>query len=710
MAIALELPGSIKCLNDKPVDWSYGPFANIAAAKAAIPLGLRYDGLTVQITGSGNFWWLQADLTDLGLVAKGIGSLTLSTDELPKSSGGTLVHSGIFSTAIGNLDLGFGLSGTIRNVNAAGSASDIDLQFNSKGLGTLILVGNSVTIGATTYGTTIGDIIIQGNQSSLANTKGGTVKIFSGQGNNGNASSGDIFIDTLAKTGSGIVGSISIFKQSADYGLGEKVIFIGNATTNPSTNPTGGGIMFVKSTDNKPYWRTPAGIEKSMVNSTGSGLTFTTDHYDLGGALTTGAVLTGSQLVTLNNGSAAGGGTLLINATYTNGGLGILAADGKIVSIGGNLTAVQTSANPTSHLVFTGITTFGANNAQHNVINISDAYGALNGGFTGTTLTGIYYNLTGVTVANHYAMILATGKVLFGGTTITPGSVLVDLQSTTLALLLSRVTNIASVATPVNGMTTYDAATNLFNFRQNGSWITLINKSLGAVDNAIVRVDGTGGSSIQDSSVIISDNADLTIGSGIGGSSRTLTFDGSSSVIDAIFINKGIAKFMFNTTSGTTVLDAGGAASLMDIHGGSTGLVMLGGTASKSGVFIYGGATEVDITSAETVGLRLYSNQSAVNGTPSGNVKIYTGAAVIGNADSGNILIDIGAKAGSGKVGNMSIFNLTGSFGAGEKIIFINNATTVPSSNPTGGGIMYVEAGALKFRGSSGTVTTIAPA
>jgi hypothetical protein len=35
---------------------------------------------------------------------------------------------------------------------------------------------------------------------------------------------------------------------------------------------------------------------------------------------------------------------------------------------------------------------------------------------------------------------------------------------------------------------------------------------------------------------------------------------------------------------------------------------------------------------------------------------------------------------------------------------------TAPSANPSGGGVVYVEAGALKFRGSSGTVTTVAPA
>jgi hypothetical protein len=50
------------------------------------------------------------------------------------------------------------------------------------------------------------------------------------------------------------------------------------------------------------------------------------------------------------------------------------------------------------------------------------------------------------------------------------------------------------------------------------------------------------------------------------------------------------------------------------------------------------------------------------------------------------------------------------SLGGASGVQFIGNATTVPTSNPTGGGILYVEAGALKYRGSSGTVTTIAPA
>ena len=50
------------------------------------------------------------------------------------------------------------------------------------------------------------------------------------------------------------------------------------------------------------------------------------------------------------------------------------------------------------------------------------------------------------------------------------------------------------------------------------------------------------------------------------------------------------------------------------------------------------------------------------------------------------------------------------SFGAGVGVIFLANAGTVPTTNPSLGGLLYVQAGALKYRGSSGTVTTIAVA
>ena len=76
--------------------------------------------------------------------------------------------------------------------------------------------------------------------------------------------------------------------------------------------------------------------------------------------------------------------------------------------------------------------------------------------------------------------------------------------------------------------------------------------------------------------------------------------------------------------------------------------------------------------------------------------------------------IDIGANATNRSrdlhLGRNFVLNMSQSLGGGVGVMNIGNASTAPTTNPTGGGILYCEAGALKFRGTSGTVTTIAAA
>jgi len=67
--------------------------------------------------------------------------------------------------------------------------------------------------------------------------------------------------------------------------------------------------------------------------------------------------------------------------------------------------------------------------------------------------------------------------------------------------------------------------------------------------------------------------------------------------------------------------------------------------------------------------------------------------------------LDVSGNETGGNVG----FRTTSQFGSGRGVIAIANASRAPSGNPASGGILYVEGGALKFRGSNGTVTTIAP-
>lgn len=58
--------------------------------------------------------------------------------------------------------------------------------------------------------------------------------------------------------------------------------------------------------------------------------------------------------------------------------------------------------------------------------------------------------------------------------------------------------------------------------------------------------------------------------------------------------------------------------------------------------------------------------------------------------------------------GNLFV-GMTAAAASAQKTIHLANATA-PTGNPSGGGVLYVENGALKYRGSSGTVTTIANA
>lgn len=60
--------------------------------------------------------------------------------------------------------------------------------------------------------------------------------------------------------------------------------------------------------------------------------------------------------------------------------------------------------------------------------------------------------------------------------------------------------------------------------------------------------------------------------------------------------------------------------------------------------------------------------------------------------------------------GNLALGAATPSYGGGKGVFFIAIATVEPTTNPTGGGILYFDStGALKCRAPSGVVTELAP-
>ena len=126
-----------------------------------------------------------------------------------------------------------------------------------------------------------------------------------------------------------------------------------------------------------------------------------------------------------------------------------------------------------------------------------------------------------------------------------------------------------------------------------------------------------------------------------------------------------------------------------------------------------------------STGGRIYAkieNTAPNTGGNSGSAGVY----LQGQAHGWTIVTDVGLNGGDNlgvtsvtlgstpvmffdASGNVAI-NSTGSFGSGTGVVFLANRTAAPSGTPTGGGVLYAEAGALKWKGSSGTVTTIANA
>ncbi len=128
------------------------------------------------------------------------------------------------------------------------------------------------------------------------------------------------------------------------------------------------------------------------------------------------------------------------------------------------------------------------------------------------------------------------------------------------------------------------------------------------------------------------------------------------------------------------------------------------------------------VRGGEGAALSYILQTTAADGIPVDSIAVDSGSGItISDNHNANINLDEGIVTITSDpgwhavmyVGNLEL-QLGGTVGSvtsdGVGVIKIANCITPPPSTPSGGGVLYVEGGALKFKGSSGTVTTIAPA
>ncbi len=165
----------------------------------------------------------------------------------------------------------------------------------------------------------------------------------------------------------------------------------------------------------------------------------------------------------------------------------------------------------------------------------------------------------------------------------------------------------------------------------------------------------------------------------------------------------GISERMRILAGGNVGIGTSAPARLLDIYTGGTGVSSiarisagLNGSGSISNV----ATLEFDILSGGSVP-QISSISALYNGSAYALNVNGIGALALQSGGTTVMYIDSSQNVG---------FRTTSQFGSGTGVIGIANCSAAPSGTPTGGGVLYTESGALKYKGSSGTVTTIANA
>jgi len=311
----LNLPYGIDPVNAVPVDSNYGPYADVAAAKAAVPQALRYDGLTVMITGTGEYWWLAADLSDSGLIVKSSPGMLL-----PVTRDVYLVGSSTEATRMG------GASNNVYYTFQAAYAA-ADALWTALGGGAQVVnlnVGTTVNTssGTNIFTSTVGDLVLSAAYNAQVNIIGqspltSVLGIINGDNASGNGydvvikmsnvfvgAGGSLSISSRATGTTGNSGSINIkatncvFRSALDTSITNASNTAGNGGTinvtgySSAANPSAGGEVIIGSIVTSA--RSGGTGTSGNVNITSIGLVritgnLTTANSSLGGQITLGS-------------------------------------------------------------------------------------------------------------------------------------------------------------------------------------------------------------------------------------------------------------------------------------------------------------------------------------------------------------------------------------------------------------------------------------
>lgn len=300
--------------------------------------------------------------------------------------------------------------------------------------------------------------------------------------------------------------------------------------------------------------------------------------------------------------------------------------------------------------------------------------------------------------------------VLIGGTTLTESAIL-DVQSTTRAVTLPRMTTAQrdAIPNPSASMLIYNTSTNVYNFHNGTTWGPIGGLTDG--DYGDVTVSGSGTAINVDAGAITYAKIQ-----NVAANSFLANVTGSSATVQAVATNRIplFSSAITGTPSSTTFLRGDGAwitpSGTGDVVGPSSSLnnriAQFSGTTGKlikeaSGL----GFEFPDLVLYTTVNPSIYPTSSF----PSLDLTIRGGNTTSPNTDGGHLYLTYGNKNGTGLDGNIGILTTGGvsNWQSMARGIFIANAAANPTGNPSDGIFHYINSGTPTWRNPSGHIFTL---
>ena len=184
------------------------------------------------------------------------------------------------------------------------------------------------------------------------------------------------------------------------------------------------------------------------------------------------------------------------------------------------------------------------------------------------------------------------------------------------------------------------------------------------------------------------------------GTTATLTMTSATNLaVGDLIVVAGVTPTGYNTTGAVVTAVSNTSPFTVSYANATTGSQTVAGTVSTPA------QASITARSAGTKGLVIRAAASQAENLQEWQNSSGTALATVSNA--GSIVASIVRSSSSLTTASTASTNIVSNAASGH--VIIQNVSAVPNT-PSGGGVLYVEAGALKYRGSSGTITTIAAA